>query len=161
MTTHSTTGQRTADLVAHLTQRLAALGDGRDARSVNEQETYRLSYDAIQRTISALRNPHVDKPNRLIRENEAERADVLALQADVEQRLADAPDPESITDKRERAREVERQHGLRGSLDLIRNRVRAIDERIAQWTERRAQAEQTDEMWIKQAEQLLGETVTS
>jgi hypothetical protein len=51
--------QRTPNIdaiVAKLKARLAALGDGRDAKSDNKRAAYRRDYDAIQRPISGLRN---------------------------------------------------------------------------------------------------------
>ena len=141
-------------LIDELRQRRDALGDGRDCRSINEQETYHQSYTAIVRTMTALMNPGTEKHERVLAEWAAERAAVRLTEADVQQQLAAAPGLDTV-EKRFRDREAERQRGLLGSLRLIQSQLAEIDQRIADRTTRLEQARQEHQQWVARAEALL------
>jgi hypothetical protein len=162
-------------IVAQLKTRLAALGDGRDCRSPNEQAEYRRGYDSVQRVISGLSN----EP----REVENEQADLdtwtahrdayLAKEKEIEQAIETAPDYTTIADARARDHEQNRQLHLQRQLELLRagglyrasgvtfGALEYIDRRIAELTQRRDRAQMSLDAHLKEAEQLLGEPVTS
>ena len=94
------------DLSARLQQHHAALGDGRDCRSDTEKAHWFAATTTCQRVISGLRNA----PNDLARvqaklhDVDTQRAAVRAKEAELVQVIADAPDPSTCADARERDR---------------------------------------------------------
>jgi len=165
----TTATRNIADTLAQVTQRQTALGDGKDCRSDNERATWFATYRTHAEVISSLMNA----PNDLaavstkLADLEAEHALTIAKQTEIEQEIADAPDPQSIRDGRERDKEQERQRQLRLSLERLREGtlLRAprvayrplayLDGRIKELTERRDRAQRSLDGYIAAAEQLL------
>jgi hypothetical protein len=163
-------------LITKLQAHLAALGDGRDARSENERATYRRTYSDIQRVISSLMNePHdLAAEQARIDEWQARRVAYLAKEAEIEKQIADAPDWQTMTDARARARdkEIERQRQLTRQLQLLRDGtllvapgvtygdLDTIDARIAELRKRCDALRSALDAHLKAAEQLLAATVT-
>jgi len=158
--------------IAKLESRLAALGDGRDARSDNERAEYWTTYNAIQRTISALKYLPADVARHTdhLAILETRRAMVAALHAETEAAIADAPDVTSIRDARERDTEADRQRDLRMRLQRLREGrlwlapddvaepLEHLDQRIAEITSRRDRLQADLDAHLHQAE-TWGETV--
>ena len=174
MTTIIATTTATAnvdDLVSKLKTKLAALGDGRDARSDNERAAYRRDYDAIQGTISGLMNApdDVSRFERRLADVEAARAETLAKQRENEQAVATAPDPHSFADARQRDAAHDRLQHLKRQRELLAagQLLKApgeffaspadLDARIAELTDRRDRARRALDGYMQQAETLLKE----
>jgi hypothetical protein len=159
-------------LVAKLQAHLAALGDGRDAKSDNERATYRRDYDTVQGAISGLMNEpdHLAKVTARIEDLDACRAAFLAKQKDTEQAIETAPDWQTMTDARARDKEQNRQLHLQRQLQLLHEGalyrapgvtygdLDSIDARIAELTQRRNSAQATLDGHLKAAEQVLAVT---
>jgi hypothetical protein len=163
------------DLVARLREKLSALGDGRDCRSDNEKATWWAACTEAQRTLSGLMNAPAD----LAREQteldaiDARRTAVLAKQAELERAIADAPDWRSFADGRERDREWDRQQNLQKQLKLLREGrlflapgvtnepIGYLNQRLAELTVRRDRARAALDGYLKTAEALLAEPVTT
>jgi hypothetical protein len=159
------------DLISKLKARQDALGDGRDCRSDNERGTWFSSRTEVQRCITGLMNPDTEKPERLLAACEESRAAFLAKEAEIEQEIAVVPT--SFATSSARDREYDRQQLLRRQLqmlhdgDLLRapgvtyERLADLDSRIAELQQKIASLRARLTSHVQQAEQLLGETVTS
>jgi hypothetical protein len=168
----TTTTQNITDLVMKLQQLDAALGDARDVLNTpRAQEAFHGKKQELSRTISGLRNPSLDKPLALLADVEARRAAVLTKEADITQQRADALDPATIRDARERDKALDRQRYLNQSLQRLRDgtllyapgmayeRLSDLDARIAELTERRDRAQRVLDGHMQAAQALLAETV--
>jgi len=103
---------------------------------------------------------------------EASRAPTAAKQADIEEQIATAPDPQAIKDGRERDREIERVRQLRLSLELLAAGqlhrapgqtyppLSYLDARIAELTEKATTLRGNLATAVEQAEQLLAPVMT-
>jgi hypothetical protein len=163
------------DCITQLKTHLDSLGDIRDAKSENEQVTFRRTYDSVQRVISGLMN----EPKEVADEQAAldawrARSDAfLAKQKELEQAIAAAPDLATFTDTRERDRAADHVWTAKQQLRLLHagtlilpggvtlGSLDYIDQRIGELTQRRDRARLALDAHLKQAEQLLGETVSS
>jgi hypothetical protein len=160
-------------LSAKLTDRLVALGDGRDCTSQREKDAYRQRYGETQHALTGLRNAPADLARA---EAElavwVERRDVVQQKHDeIATQLIDAPDWNAITDVRERDREFRRQEHLKLSLQRLHDGrlLRApgvvyeplsyLESRIAELTAMRDQAQRTLDSHIKAADALLAVAV--
>jgi hypothetical protein len=162
-------------VVAKLQAHLAALGDGRDARSENERIAYGGRYATTQGLISALG----DKPVQLARlqaridDLDARRVAVLAKETEFETAIAGFADWRTVADARERDKEWERQRETRRGLERLREgsllqapgvvfeRLDDLDARIAELTRRRDALQSALNAHLKTAEQLLAAPVAS
>jgi hypothetical protein len=100
-------------------------------------------------------------------------AELVVKHGELEDEIANAPDPASIAHRRERDREYDRQQLLQRQLQMLRagTLLRApgetyeslayLDARIAELTERRDRAQRALDSYVAAAEQLLaGQPVT-
>ena len=172
MATMTPTAPNTAALVTKLQAHLASLGDGRDCKSENEQVTYRRSYDAVQSTISGLRDLPDDIAWLTARIDAvvARRDAVLAKVQEFELAIAGFTDWRLVADARERDKEWDRQHQTRRGLERLREgtllqapgvtfeRLADLDKQIKELTQRRDRAQSALDGHLKAAEQLLAVT---
>jgi hypothetical protein len=163
------------DLIAKLQSSQEALGDGRSLRSPAEREAWHQRVRARADVVSGLLNlpDDAERAQRRVEDLEDRRTASLTKGAELEQQLADVPDPATIVDSRERDKEVERQRQLRQSLQLFHDgrllsapgvvweRVDDLDRKLHYARDRRDRVQAALDAHLKQAEQLLGEPVTS
>ena len=171
-----TTTVNIADTLAQLTQRQAALGNGRDARSDNERQAWFTTYHAHAQVISALMNAPADLAGEQkdLDDLEARRAVVVAKEASIEQEILDAPPWREHPDARERDRRYDHIQHLRRMLERLREGtllyapgqcyepISYLDRRITEVTERRDRAQNALDACLRQAEVVLAaQPVTS
>jgi hypothetical protein len=163
------------DMVAKLKQGLAALGDGRDAKSDNERATYRRAYDAIQREITGLMNAPDDlaRAERRLAEPVSRRAAVVQKLTELTELITNAPDWRTVGDGRACDKEYDRQRNLQLQLRLLHEgrllmapgvtyeRLADLDARIAELTERRDRAQRALDGHLQAAATLVGEQPVS
>ena len=139
------------DLITKLEAQLVRLRDGRESTLLS-----------IRRTLSALRDLPSDVAKRTaqVAQLQARRAVIVGKHTALEQALIDAADPR------------EQQH-VRQQLQLLRTGrlflatgdvaepLADIDARIADFTARRDRAQAGLDAYVRQAEELLGEAVTT
>lgn len=170
----ATTTPNIADIIAKLQGHLATLSDGLAGRPLSEQAAFWRTSDAIQRTITGLKNAPDDRARAQARldDLEARRAATVAKFAELETEIANLRDWRLVADARERDREYDRQRELRralqrleeGSLlrapDVAFDRLSDLDLWIKEATNRRDRAQHALDAHLKTAEALLGAAVT-
>lgn len=157
------------EVLTQLRARLAALGDGRDAKSENERADWWSRHVATQGCISALMNLPDDlaRAERRLADAVADRAETTAEQAELEQLVAAFTDWRLAGDARQRDQEYDRQRSVKLQLQLLRDgRLLAApgvtflapaeaERRCAELTDRRERAQLALDGHLKQAEALL------
>jgi hypothetical protein len=167
-TTNAPAAPTYADLIAKLTAKQAALGDGRDCRSDNERAAYRSAYDSIQRCLTTLMNAGdlVTAAARLDAAT-AERDAWIAKREELTAEIAAFKDWRLAGNARARDVEYDRQRDMQRRLERLHRGTlyRApgetfgtldyLEQRVAELTERRDRAQLALDAAVEQAGALL------
>ena len=144
-------------------------GDRRDCKSDNERAAWWAATSKIQRSIRVLSDgPYTAKASRLLADCETQLAVILQKDGELARAIADAPDPMSIPDTRERdprnrapaASPVGAARALRDGRLLIAPDVAAerradVEQRIAELQARITREDAVFAAAVAQAERLL------
>jgi hypothetical protein len=160
------------EIVTKLKAALTALGDVGDLRSDNEKSAYRERYIAIQSKISFLADApqELEKYAALLTDLQMRRANVVAIEAALVAEIKAFADPMTITDPRERDRELHRQSvthrqlAMLGDGHLMRRgskveRLDVLDERIRELTQQRDRVIATTNAHVRAASELFAAAV--